>query len=256
MKYALITGGSSGIGAGFAREYARRGCSLILVARSKAKLDTLAFALNREHSVDVQVVELDLAQIGSARQLFDICRRSGWEIDCLINNAGFGWIGNFEKQEYGKLEQMMILNMVTLTELVYLFLPQLKESKGTLINVSSRAAFQPIPYLAAYAASKSYVLSLTEALSSELKKSGVAVMALAPGATHTEFFKVADPAKERELPNAQTVEEVISEAMKGLAHHKGVVVSGRWNRMLNLFIKILPRSFVLKLTRFAMEKWG
>lgn len=256
IKYTLVTGSSGGIGEGFAREYAKRGRSLILVARSCAKLEALAASLREHYGITVHVVVMDLSRLEAAQELFDRCHTSGWEVECLINNAGVGWFGGFDTQEREKLQQMLLLNMVTLTNLAYLFLPQLKENKGVLINIASRAGFQAIPYLAAYAATKAYVLSLTEALSSELKESGISVLAVAPGPTHTGFFQAAAISHPEEIfPDAQTVDGVVSEAMTALSRKQTLVICGRRNRILHFFVTLLPRRLLLRITDGLMKRW-
>ena len=191
MKYTLITGASSGMGEEFAKQLARKGNSLILVARSENKLLAFAEELKTRHAIDVQVINQDLAQLDSAEKVFQACQEKGLEVDFLINNAGVGLIESFEKHNLHEIQEMLNLNILTLTKLTYLFIPQLKTNHGTILNVASQAAFQPIPYMSAYSATKAYVLNFTEGLRVELESSGIRVCTLCPGPTYTKFFERA-----------------------------------------------------------------
>ena len=194
MRYdnqtALITGASSGIGDAFARDFARRGADLIIVARRKDRLEALATEIRTLHGVTVTVIATDLSAQNAVAAL---AKKIGpVDIDILVNNAGFGHIGLVADEDSALLAEEITLNVLALTQLTNLFLPAMvSRNRGTIINVASTAAFQPIPNMAIYAATKAYVLSFTEALWGELHGTGVTALALNPGGTATEFFDVA-----------------------------------------------------------------
>ncbi len=246
-KYTLITGASRGIGKAFAEALAQKGKDLILVARSEKELEEMASHLLKKYSVDVKVFKQDLSHTYSAEELFE--KTKDLKIETLINNAGFGVTDDFSKNDVLELEKMLVLNIVTLTKLSRLYLEQLKDNQGTLINVSSRAAFQPIPYMAAYAASKSYVLHLSEALHEELKESGVYVMALCPGATETDFWEVAhmDPRKIKFEIQSPTF--VVESALSALEKKPSFIIPGFKNNATAFATRLLPRDLVTKISR-------
>jgi len=188
-QWVLITGASAGIGQTLAGKFAEGGFDLVLVARRKARLQGLAADLTSRHGVSAEVVAADLAVPGAPRALYDeVCKR-GIDVDILVNNAGVLEMGAFTGQEPEVLGNMVRLNAVALTELAALFAPPMVARRsGRILNVASVAAFQPVPSLAAYAATKAFVLSLTESLSEELKPEGVTVTALCPGITETSMF--------------------------------------------------------------------
>lgn len=185
----LVTGASAGIGARIAREFAARGFDLVLAARSRDKLVDLAAQIAREHRREAEVIALDLARPDAPRKLFSRLAQHGIAIEVLVNNAGVLEMGRFAEIDARRHLALVDLNVRTLTELTHLFLPpMIAAGKGRILNVASTAAFQPIPSLASYAATKAYVLSLTESLSEELKGSGVTVTALCPGITDTAMY--------------------------------------------------------------------
>ncbi len=185
----LITGASSGIGEALAGKFAKGGFDLVLAARSKDKLTSLAKKLSAEHKVSAEVVQIDLVKPGAPRDLFNEIARRGLDINVLVNNAGVLEMGAFKTQEPETLGAMVRLNTVALTELAALFAPGMAaRHSGRILNVASVASFQPVPSLAAYAATKAFVLSLTESLAEELKGDGVTVTALCPGITETNMF--------------------------------------------------------------------
>lgn len=186
----LITGASTGIGTSFAEEYAKRNHNLVLVARSEDKLQALAKRLSEAHGISAHVFAQDLSKPDSAEKVVQFCDEKNLQIDLLINNAGFGMLGDFLSHELSRLEEMITLNALTLVKLSRLFATKFAERKsGGIINVASTAAFQPVPNMAVYAATKAFVLSFSEAIAFELKEKGVRVMALCPGGTDTHFSK-------------------------------------------------------------------
>ncbi|HEY4342825.1 MAG TPA: SDR family oxidoreductase [Parvibaculum sp.] len=189
---ALITGASAGIGAALARQFAAGGFDLVLVARSADKLEALAESLKAEHSIDVTVLPTDLSVRGAPKTLFDAVKKRKLAIDILVNNAGVLEMGAFRAMAPERHQELIGLNVATLTDMTSRFLaPMLERGRGRILNVASIAAFQPVPSLATYAATKAYVLSLTEALSEELKGTGVSITALCPGITETGMVAAA-----------------------------------------------------------------
>lgn len=189
---ALVTGASSGLGEEFARQLAARGADLILVARRKDRLETLAAELKQKHGTTVTVIPADLSTADAAADLADRVRASGLTVHTLINNAGFGTSGPFENEDPARILQEVDLNVRAVVAMSKAFYGDLlAHGRGALINVASTAGYQSLPYMAVYGATKAFVLSFTEALWKESQKSGLRVLALSPGATRTEFFDVA-----------------------------------------------------------------
>ena len=189
---ALVTGASSGMGEVFARELARRGADLVLAARSRGKLEALASELRASAHVTVQVEAADLSEPGAGQALADRLAEQDLRIDVLVNNAGFGLFGPLHEADGQRIAQAVRLNVAAPTELTCSLLPGMRaRDRGAIVNVASTAAFQPVPYMAVYGATKAYVLSFTEALWAETRGTGVHVTALCPGATDTAFFDTA-----------------------------------------------------------------
>lgn len=191
-KTALITGASSGFGAQFARLFAKDGYNLVLTARSTDKLNRIKHTLEGEYGVDVAVITKDLSQPYAAEEIFAFTQQSSTEINVLVNNAGFGILGQFAATDMAKQQQMLNLNILSLTKLCHLYLPDMvAKGSGHILNVASIAAFAPGPLMATYYASKAYVLSFSDALATELKGTGVTVTALCPGPVNTGFAETA-----------------------------------------------------------------
>jgi short-subunit dehydrogenase len=252
-RTALITGASSGLGVEFANQLAARGAKLILVARRKDRLKQVADAIALKHKVEVTVIVADLSEVGAAENLFKSLERKKLSVDVLINNAGFGTFGHFKNEDIDKISEEIRLNVLTLVELSRLALPRmLKKKRGVILNVASTAAYQSIPYMAVYAATKAFVLSFTEALWGELDGTGVTAMALSPGGTKTEFFEVASNGKAPAgLGRMQTVEQVITVAMYALdkLNPPPSVISGAANYALAVSGRFVPRQLIIKLAR-------
>ncbi len=253
MNTTLITGASSGIGEVFARKLAARGRNVLLVARSEDKLVTLCNELGRSNSIRAQYVALDLSRPDAAEKLFGETEKRGLTIDLLINNAGFGSMGEFAKLDLARELNMIDLNIKSLVELTYKFLAPMRERKrGAIINVASTAAFQGVPFMATYAATKAFVLSFSEALWEENRPYGIKVMALCPGVTETNFFEAA---RGRKPPArvAQTPEEVVETAISGLNRGKSHIISGWTNFMMTQSERLAPRSLVTRLAGRMMR---
>ncbi len=247
MKTALITGASSGIGQVFAQELAQSKTNLVLVARREDKLKEIAKNLAEKFKIQVDIFVQDLTDTNAAQNVFNFVNNKGIKIDLLINNAGFGDYGAFVERERERQLQMIQLNVLALVDLTYQFLPGMRERKsGEIINLASIAAFQPLPYLAVYAATKSFVLSFSEALWAENNIYGVKILAVCPGPTETEFFQEAKFPKgfESANPNSYTSpEEVVKESLKALAENKANIVTGGWkNQIIVNMSRFLPRE--------------
>jgi short-subunit dehydrogenase len=242
-RRALVTGASSGIGASFARAIRSRGECLVLVARREDRLRALAQELGG--GGDVAVIAADLAAPDGPARLQAEVERSGFQIDFLVNNAGSGDTGAFAEQPIERLRGMIDLNARALVELTRRFLPgMVQRGRGRIINVVSNGAFQPVPYLNVYAATKSLVLSFTEGLATELEGTGVRVQALCPGLTETEFFDVARTSKDlmvNRLPR-MTPEDVVACSLRGLEKGRLRVIPGFQNRLLASVVRFAPRS--------------
>jgi len=253
MNTTLITGASSGIGAAFARKLARRGRNLLLVARSEDKLIALCNELGRLSGIRAQYVAIDLTAPEAAARLFEETEKRALEIDMLINNAGFGSMGDFEKLDLARELEMIDLNVKSLVDLTHKFLAPMRERRqGTIINVASTAAFQAVPFMATYAATKAFVLSFSEALWEENRSHGIRVLALCPGVTDTNFFAAARIDRPP-MRTVQTAEEVVDAALRGLARGKSTVISGWANFLTVEAERLFPRSFVTKLAGKALR---
>ena len=253
MNTTLITGASSGIGEVFARKLAARGRNVLLVARSEDKLVTLCNELGRANSIRAQYVALDLSKPESPARLFDEAEKRGLSVDMLINNAGFGSMGEFGKLDLARELNMIDLNVKALVELTHRFLqPMLERKQGAIINVASTAAFQAVPFFATYAATKAFVLSFSEALWEENRAQGIKVLALCPGVTDTNFFEAARGQKPPARVS-QTPEEVVDVALRGLDRGKSHVISGWTNYLMTQGERLAPRSLITRVAGRMMR---
>ncbi|MDQ3800442.1 MAG: SDR family oxidoreductase [Acidobacteriota bacterium] len=246
MKATLITGASGGIGEAFARRLAREKHNLVLVARSEKTLHELCDELMLRHEITAHYVALDLTEADADRRLFEETERHAFEIDWLINNAGFGSMGDFARLELEKELGMIRLNISALVALTHRYLQKMRERKsGTIINVSSSASFQPVPFMATYAATKAFVTSFSEALAEENRPHGITVTALCPGPTDTNFFAVAD-AKPLQMKGMQTPEEVVETALSAARRGQANVVSGWTNYIGSVLGTLVPNRIVTR----------
>lgn len=253
MNTTLVTGASSGIGEVFARKLAARGRNVLLVARSEEKLITLCNELGRSNRIRAQYVVLDLSKPESPARLFEEAVKRSLSVEMLVNNAGFGSMGEFSKLDLARELKMIDLNVKSLVELTHRFLqPMLERKQGGIINVASTAAFQPVPYMATYAATKAFVLSFSEALWEENRAHGIKVMALCPGVTETNFFEAARGHKPPARAS-QTPEEVVDTALRGFAQGKSHIISGWTNFLMTETERLVPRSFVTRLAGRMMR---
>jgi short-subunit dehydrogenase len=254
-KRALVTGASSGFGLAFAELFARDGWDLVLVARSEERLNALAADLRARFKVEASVFVHDLAQPGSAERFFESVSAAGLTIDALVNNAGFATSGFFSEIPLADEREEIALNVLTLTELTKLFLPQMLARRfGRILNVSSTAAFQPGPLMAVYCATKAYVLSFSEAVSNELAGSGVSMTCFCPGATETGFAARAGMAEsalfKRKVPDAMSVARA---GYRALLAGKRLEIPGALNLAGTIFPRILPRALVLSVGRRLLD---
>ncbi len=241
-RWALITGASSGIGAEFASQLAGRGMHLILAARRFDRMKALAEELNTRHGTNCHIVTIDLAEEDAARKIMLEVKRLGIQLELLVNNAGVAMIGDIEATSSDSVRQMLNLNIQTLTELTYRVLPgMLERGHGAIINLSSQAAFQPVAFMAAYAASKSYVLHFSEALWAEARSRGVTILALCPGVTRTELFDTAGVPGWLEKHAAMTPFRVVKKALKALEKRRQFIVPGWKNYLLTLLVRMATR---------------
>lgn len=252
MSTALITGASSGIGAAFAQALAMRQMNLVLVARSKDKLDLLAQQLQEQYSIQTEVLTQDLTAPDAATRIFESITQKKIAIDFLINNAGFGSYGPFHESSRTKQLDMIQLNITALVDLTYQFLPQMQErGSGCIINISSIAGFQPLPYMSVYAATKAFVLSFSEALWAENQDTGVKVLALCPGPTKTNFFDVAGferlASASSDNQRSASPESVVQAALKALEENVCTVVPGASNQLIANVPRFLPRETLVNL---------
>ena len=240
---ALITGASAGLGVEFARQLSFRGHRLVLAARRKDRLDALAAELGNSRAVAI-----DLSLPGAAAQLVADIAASCERVDVLINNAGFGLRGYFAEQDTAQLRQMVDLNCGALTDLCRAILPQMTERRsGSILNVASTAAFQPGPGMAAYYATKAFVLSLSEALHEEAKPYGVKVTALCPGPTRTEFGDVAGFHDKAALARvSMDAAPVVQKGLEALDSNRAVVITGALNKALAFATRVAPRPIARK----------
>ena len=253
--WACVTGASSGIGAALARELARHGHDLVLSARSLAPMETLADEL-RAAGAATTIVPADLAERGAAAALVREIDAAGIEIDVLVNNAGLGAIGSFDRIEPARNAEIMQVNIVALTELTRALLPaMLYRRRGGIMLVASTASFLPCPQMAVYAASKAYVRSFGEALAQELRGSGVTVSVLCPGTTASNFFTVAgslpSPLQARRMMTAEAVARI---GVAGLVRGRRVTVAGGMNRILAFIAAHTPHSLTLPATQRMMAQ--
>jgi len=243
QKIALVTGASAGLGVEFARQLSARGHRLVLVARRKDRIDSLAAELG-----NARAIAIDLSRPGAAAQLIADIVASGQTVDLLVNNAGFGLHGRFDKADAERLRQMVDLNCGALTDLCRAVLPDMVgRHSGAILNVASTAAFQPGPGMAVYFATKAYVLSLSEAIHEEVRRFGVRVTALCPGPTRTEFGEVAG-FKSNGTFNKLSMDagEVVRQGLEALERNKAVAITGMLNKIGAFSPRLVPRGLVRK----------
>ncbi|WP_258297960.1 SDR family NAD(P)-dependent oxidoreductase [Paenibacillus peoriae] len=243
-KVALVTGASSGIGEAYAKDLAARGSHVIVVARSKDKLEVLAKDLKAAYGVNTYALVSDLSKPGAAGELAEQVKGLGLKVNILINNAGFGTHGRFEEIPMDRYREMVNLNITSLMDMTAQFLPYMQQQKdGIIVNVSSFLAFYPFPYMGAYAATKAFVLSFSESLWAENRHLGIRVLALCPGATKTGFFDVVGTT---DMPGGVTgtPQSVVRTAFRGLEKNRSYVVDGIGNYWIANSARFVTRKFM------------
>lgn len=254
---ALITGASSGIGLDFTWLLAEAGHDVVLVARGEEKLQALAKEVEAKHGVRAVALASDLADPAAPSRLVEALKARGLKVDVLVNNAGFGGYGAFAEADAEEQQRMIQVNVMALTALTRLLLPDMVARKaGRILNVASTAAFQPGPLMAVYYATKAYVLSFSEALGNELEGTGVTVTCLCPGPTKTGFqgrakMEESKLVKGKEMMDSRTVARV---GMEALMRGQAVVIPGFMNKMLANSVRFLPRSTATRIVRNIQER--
>lgn len=250
MAYALITGASKGIGRAIAHELAKKGFHLLLVARSNELLLQASEELSSKHKVDVAYLSVDLSQKGAAHQVADWCLSKSPDLSILVNNAGYGLSGDLQRYPLQEHLDMMQVNMSVVVELSYLLLPQLrKQPQAYLLNIASSAAYQAVPYLGIYAASKAFVVNFSRSLRFELRNSSVSVTCISPGATDTAFTTRAGVGAKALKASAKLnmkAEAVAALAVNAMFEKKAETITGFINKLGAFFVWLLPKNLVEK----------
>jgi len=244
-KWALVTGASSGIGLALAEQLAAKGANLVLTARRADRLERLANELRTRHKVQTQIFAADLARPQAPGEIFRFIEQQRLPIDILINNAGFGAYGEFRKIDLQRLLDMVQVNVAAVVHLTHLFLPLMVERRsGYIMIVASTAAFQPVPYMSPYAATKGFDLLFAEGIAEEVRRFGVRVCALCPGSTASEFNEVAG---QPPIPGAQESNEKVARVgLEALAAGKPRVISGARNWLSVEAQRLAPRRLVTR----------
>ncbi|MEO0895370.1 MAG: SDR family oxidoreductase [Bacteroidota bacterium] len=253
---ALITGASSGIGKEFALIHAEKGGDVIIVARRMEKLQALKEEIEEKHGTKVMVIAKDLTQASAPQEIYDEIKTAGWEVDYLINNAGFGGRGKFHERAWEQDLAMINLNIVALTALTRLYLPDfVARNSGKILNVSSTASLLPGPLQAVYYATKAYVTSFSNAIAEELHDTNITVTALLPGATETEFAQTSGMDKTDLFQNTFSAHEVALDGYNGMLEGKLDVMAGVtfMQRMMMGSIPLTPKKMLLTQIRKMQE---
>lgn len=254
-KIALVTGAASGLGFELALLLAKDGYSLILIDIDAIKLEQAKSNILKRYQVNVILIIKDLSRVNIAKEIYDAIKNT--KIDVVINNAGFGLFGTFYDTDWERESQMLHLHILTTTHLIKLILPDMIErGSGKILNLSSLAAFQPGPLMALYYASKAYLLSFSEAISNELKGTGVTVTVLCPGPTKTSFQEVvSEGSHENKIAfNMACAEEVAAYGYRAMQKGKVVAIPGFLNKCLSVLPRILTRNRTTKIVRKIQDK--
>ena len=245
-KWALVTGASAGIGWALAEQLAAGGTNLVLTARRRERLEELAEQLRSKHNVQVELAVTDLARPSAPDELFAFTQGKGIAVDLLVNNAGFGAYGAFARMSLARQLEMIQVNICAVIHLTHLYLAAMIERRrGDILIVASTAAFQGVPYIATYAATKAFDLLFAEALAEEVRPHGVRVCALCPGSTRTEFHEVAGQ-PERTWRKREPAAKVAWVGLEALARGKSYVISGLGNFLGTHGQRLAPRRLVTR----------
>lgn len=245
-KWALVTGASAGIGRALAEQLAAGGANLVLTARRRERLEELTSSLREKHGVKTEILPADLATPGAPDQIRTFTQAKNLEIELLINNAGFGAYGALHKSDLARQLEMIQVNCSAVVHLTRLYLPEMvARGHGDILIVASVAAFQAVPYISTYAATKAFDLRFAEGIAEEVRRHGVHVCALCPGSTTTEFREVAGQ-PEHTFHGAETAEKVAQVGLRALAQGKSSVISGLRNKLSVEGQRLAPRSLVTR----------
>lgn len=252
MSFALITGASKGIGKAMAYEFAKQKKNVLLVARSEHLLKQISEDICKNHKVDVYYFAIDLAQENAAQKVKEWCFDNIYTVDVIVNNAGYGLSGGFENYTYEEYKAMMQVNMNVPLQIIQEFLPKLKENKQSyILNIASAAAYQAVPGLNVYAATKSFLLSMSRSLSYEFRKTNISVTCVSPGATESDFANRANVTGEKALKMAEKVNmkpDVVAKfAIKSMYAKKTEAIPGFLNKATAFFVWLLPKKLSEKM---------
>src|SRR6516162_9866033 len=246
-KWALLTGASAGIGVALATELAAGGTHLVLTARRRDRLEILRQTLKKTHAIEVEIFVADLAERDAPEKILSFTRQKGLAIELLVNNAGFGQYGELPEVTTQRLLDMVQVNCSAVVHLTRLFLPDMvSRGRGDILILASTAAFQAVPYLSTYAATKAFDLLFAEGLAEEMKPHGIRVCALCPGSTESEFHVVAGQ-EQFARANQETAEKVARTGLQALAAGKSYVISGLGNYLGVHSQRIVPRRTVTRI---------
>ncbi|MGI0498210.1 SDR family NAD(P)-dependent oxidoreductase [Limnospira platensis CENA597] len=260
IKKALVTGASFGIGEEFARQIARQNSDLVLVARSQDKLEKLAGELQSQYGVKVQVISQDLTEAGAGQVIFDQVEGGPETVDLLVNNAGFGDYGPLDERSLTKQLAMVQLNVTVLVELTHLFLGVMKaRSFGAIVNVSSIAGYQALPYMSVYSATKAFVVNFSQAIWAENQDTGVRILCLCPGPTESNFFENAEfpQSMKGSGNNYASAAEVVKETLSTLDKKDSTLVTGGIpNQIIVNLPRLMPRDTIASLVEKQFRPKG
>ncbi|GAB3556524.1 SDR family NAD(P)-dependent oxidoreductase [Spirosoma fluminis] len=248
MAYALVTGASKGIGLAIAQELARRKFDLLLVARSESALRQEASRLTSTFGVKTDMLAADLAQPESAQRVFDWCQQQGYTVQLLVNNAGYGLSGPFESHPLAAHLDMLAVNNTALVQLCYLFLPQLQQQpRAYILNIGSSAAYQAVPRLSLYAASKALVLQFSRGLAQELRRTSVTVTCVCPGSTDTDFVtraQIGEKGRKAAQRVNMTPADVARQAVDATLAGRTELITGALNKLGAFMAWLMPKRVV------------
>ena len=258
MSYALVTGASKGIGRSIAEALAAKGKNLLLISRSEEVLKGLSYFINQRYNVQVDYLAIDLSQSDSVEYISRWIITKQYSIDVLINNAGYGLWGDFNKRSIESHNEMLQLNMLTVVQLTHALIPELKQHpKSYILNVASTAAYQAVPTLSLYAASKSFVLLFTRGIRIELQDTGISVSCLCPGPTSTDFITRAGMSaaiQKKSDAFSMSADEVASIGIEGMYKGKAEIIPGLLNKIIVVFTAWLPKWVTEKIANDLYKK--
>ncbi|WP_167957463.1 SDR family NAD(P)-dependent oxidoreductase [Anaerosporobacter faecicola] len=254
MQTVLVTGASSGIGKAYAYAFAKRGDHIILTARRKEVLEQVAEDITKQFHTTCTVIVQDLSDDDAAITLVKEIEKQGLQVDILVNNAGFATKGLLSHSDFAKQQRELAVNIKAVTELTYLLIDKMAErKKGTVINLASAAAFNPVPYNAVYSATKAYVLSFSQSIAYEYKDKGVYVLAVCPQATDTHFFDEFNKMEGR----MRQPDDVVRSTFRAMKKRKTICTDGKMCYLQALMPHFLSRKMCVRITgRVGKAVWG